>query len=516
MPLFTPADRRFAEVVGRLSTCNPFLAERIEHERAALGDAFDDRQADWNLFPELPDDHPNVRLLLARSEAVLDTAREQLVRARIRAERDGESALYENLLLFVLYHRYRRELDALVRSEREAGSAGKRVTLYRTFAAAAKHYLAAGEHRSPLVAQLPHVFAGFFQIRRAFDNVFHFIIGVSRPTARLRADVWRSIFTHDLNRYRRVLFDRMGDFTTLVTGPSGTGKELVARAIALSRYIPFDAESERFAARFAGAFHAINLSALSPTLVESELFGHRRGAFTGATDDRAGYLEQCTELGTVFLDEIGELDAAIQVKLLRVLQTRQFQRLGDTEPRAFRGKIIAATNRDVAAEMRSGRFREDFYYRICSDIIVTPSLAERIADDPREARQLLVHIAERLVGEEAVAVADEVERWIAEHLGAAYGWPGNVRELEQCVRNVLVRKSYTPPKPESPTRDAAERLAAAMREGKLSADDVVREYCRIVYAQTRSYEATARRVGLDRRTVKAKVSAESGRAEGTT
>lgn len=511
MPLFSPSDRRFAEVIGRLSTCNPFLAERIECERAALGDAFDDRQADWNLFPELPDDHPNVRLLLARSKTVLDAARERLVAARNRTQRDEEARLYENLLLFVLYHRYRRELDVLVRSERETASAGKRVALYRTFAAAAEHYLAAAEHASPLVAQLPHVFAGFFQIRRAFDNVFHFLIGVSKPTARLRADVWRSIFTHDLDRYRRVLFDRMGDFTTLVAGPSGTGKELVARAIALSRYIPFDAASERFAAPFAGGFHAINLSALSPTLVESELFGHRHGAFTGATADRAGYLEQCTELGAVFLDEIGELDTAIQVKLLRVLQTREFQRLGDTEPRAFRGKIIAATNRDVAAEMRAGRFREDFYYRICSDIIVAPALADRIADDPRELRQLLVHIAERLVGQEAPQVADEVEHWIAENLGAAYPWPGNVRELEQCVRNVLVRKSYAPPKPEplaSDPADAADRLAAAMRAGKLSVDELVREYCRIVYAQTKSYEATARRIGLDRRTVRTKLASD--------
>lgn len=508
MPIFNATDRAFAEVVGRLSTCNPFVADRIEFERAALGDAFDDRGADWNLFPEQQDDHPNVSLLMARTEAALQAARERIAASRKTTLSSDDRQRYENLLLLALYHRYRRDFDVIVRAERDASSAGKRITLYRTFAAAAEYYLAATGEASPMLAQLPHVFAGFFQIRRAFDNVFHYIIGVSKPTAKLRADVWQSIFTHDLDRYRRVLFTRMGDFTTLVTGPSGTGKELVARAIALSRYIPFDAENERFTARFAGAFHAINLSALSPTLVESELFGHRRGAFTGATVDRAGYLEQCTELGTVFLDEIGELDAAIQVKLLRVLQTREFQRLGDTTPLAFRGKIIAATNRDVAAEMQAGRFREDFYYRLCSDIIAMPSLSERFADDPREMRQLLVHIAERLVGEEAGHVADEVERWIGENLGGTYAWPGNVRELEQCVRNVLVRKSYTPPKSAPPSTDATEQFTAAMRKGTLSADDVVREYCRIVYAQTKSYEATARRVGLDRRTVKAKVSDE--------
>src|SRR5205085_3415278 len=119
----------------------------------------------------------------------------------------------------------------------------------------------------------------------------------------------------------------------------------------------------------AESFHALSLSALSPTLIESELFGHRRGSFTGAIDDRAGWLEVCRPLGTVFLDEIGEIDPAVQVKLLRVLQTRTFVRLGDTRNRKFTGKIIAATNRDLAQQMQLGQIREDFYYRLCSDMI---------------------------------------------------------------------------------------------------------------------------------------------------
>jgi transcriptional regulator with PAS, ATPase and Fis domain len=112
-----------------------------------------------------------------------------------------------------------------------------------------------------------------------------------------------------MRRYRRLLFDRMTDISTLVMGASGTGKELVARAIGLSRYIPFDATRGGFVEDFEGSFIALNLSAMSPTLIESELFGHRRGAFTGAVADRVGFLEACPPLGTVFLDEIGELDA---------------------------------------------------------------------------------------------------------------------------------------------------------------------------------------------------------------
>src|SRR5690606_8428305 len=225
------------------------------------------------------------------------------------------------------------------------------------------------------LADLPLVFAISFQIRRAFHYLFYSIVGSSMAAARLRAAAWESIFTHDMRRYYRLLHGRMGDITTLITGPSGTGKELVARAIAYARFIPFDARTRSFADDFSELFFPLNLSALSPTLIESELFGHRRGAFTGAIEDRAGWLETCPARGTVFLDEIGELDGPIQVKLLRVLQSRTFQRLGDTRTRRFGGKIIAATHRDLAAEMQAGRFRADLYYRLCSDLITTPTLA---------------------------------------------------------------------------------------------------------------------------------------------
>src|SRR5438094_835060 len=269
-------------------------------------------------------------------------------------------------------------------------------------------------------------------------------------------------------------------------------------------YLPFDSRTQRFAARFGDLFHPLNLSALSPTLIESELFGHRRGAFTGALQDRAGWLETCEPFGTVFLDEIGDADPAIQVKLLRVLQARTFQRLGDTKPLLFRGKIMAATNRDLAREIQAGRFREDFYYRLCSDIIATPPLADQLRESPDELPNLILFLARRLLGdEEAEALADEVQAWIEEHLGPSYPWPGNVRELEQCVRNVLIRGEYRPPT----ARDGhpEEQLAAALRAGALTADQLLARYCALVYAETRSYQETARRLGLDRRPVKSKV-----------
>jgi DNA-binding NtrC family response regulator len=167
-------------------------------------------------------------------------------------------------------------------------------------------------------------------------------------------------------------------------------------------------------ARAAAAFFAVNLSALSPTLIESELFGHQRGAFTGAAQDRAGWLETCGRHGAVFLDEIGELDAAIQVKLLRVMQSRLFQRIGETTPRRFEGKVIAATNRDLAQEITAGRFREDLYYRICADLIATPTLREQLADAPEDLRNLLRIVAGRVAGAaEADRLANEVAQWVS-------------------------------------------------------------------------------------------------------
>jgi DNA-binding NtrC family response regulator len=326
--------------------------------------------------------------------------------------------------------------------------------------------------------------------------------------ARLRAAVWQSIFTHDVQRYRRALFDRMADVPTLITGASGTGKELVARAIGLSRYVPFEAGGRQaFQHDFATSFHAVNLSALSPTLIESELFGHRRGAFTGAVEDRAGWLESCGPHGTVFLDEIGELDAGVQVKLLRVLQTRRFQRIGETTERRFEGKIIAATNRDLDACLSTGRFRPDFYYRLCADRIATPTLREQLAGRREELGDLLRVLSLRIAGNaEGEALARETLRFVDRNLPLDYAWPGNVRELEQCVRSVLVHGAYVPPR--IAPGAAAGDLAALLAEGRVSADALLRRYCTQVYARTGSYEETARRLGLDRRTVKAKVDPE--------
>ncbi len=497
MALMSDPERAFADAISRLAFANPFLPERIEAERAALGPEFVTTSRVWHAQVR-EDDSPNVEPLNAHAERLAETLADRLVKGRSAS--DAEAALYDELVLYVLYNRVFSALHAIARGE---ASATARVGVYARFATDLERYRTA--LRSVPSDETPeHVFALFFQVRRAFDFIFDAILGGSLPAARLRAAAWQSVFTDDMRAYRRGVWERMRDLTTLITGPSGSGKELVARAIGLSRYIPFDARRQAFAEDFRTGFHPLNLTALSTTLIESELFGHRKGSFTGAVEDRAGWLEACPRHGSVFLDEIAEVEPAVQAKLLRALEARTFIRVGETEPRRFEGKLIAATNRKLDAEIEAGRFRADLYYRLCGDVIETPSLEAQLRDSPEELGHLLRFLAERVAGARmAEALAEKAGRWIDANLGAGYRWPGNVRELEQCVRNIMVRSCYRPRDREGV--DVGAQLASAMLGKSLTADELVRGYVTLVFAETGSYTETARRLGMDRRTVRAKV-----------
>jgi DNA-binding NtrC family response regulator len=507
MALLRPAEAPVARALARLAEGNPFLPARVADERAALGRAFVPTAGVWHAESTLEGLNPNLPKLAERAERLAGVMRERLVAGAHGA--DDEASVYEALVRYVLYARYDGDWLALIHRAEAGKKTTGRVAAWERFARDADSFFDPARRAGldlPGGGDAAQLFAWAFQVRRAFHHTYRQISGGSMPAARLRAAVWESIFTHDFQRYRRALRSRMGDIPTLVTGASGTGKELVARAVGHSRWVPFDAEGGCFAAEFAEGFFAVNLSALSPTLIESELFGHRRGAFTGAVEDRTGWLESCPPHGTVFLDEIGELDPAIQVKLLRVLQTRTFQRIGETREREFRGKIVAATNRDLALEMASGSFRADFYWRLCADRISTPTLAEQLADAPGDLHNLIVVLARRIVdASEVDALATEVEAFVAAELGPSYPWPGNVRELEQCVRSVLVRGSYAPPGAAPP--EAAD-LDAALRSCELTSDALLRRHATHVYTRVGSYEETARRLGVDRRTVKARIDPE--------
>ena len=234
----------------------------------------------------------------------------------------------------------------------------------------------------------------------------------------------------------RQLIEQVADFDTsvLVTGPSGTGKELVARTI------------HELSDRADKPFVPINCGAIPADLLESELFGHKKGAFTGAIADRTGRFE-LAEGGTLFLDEIGEMSLDMQVKLLRVLQERAFERVGDNKTRKCDVRIIAATHCDLPAAVENGDFREDLFYRLNVFPIEMPPLKKRVTDIPALLEELLIqHVGDNSGGLRISPAAMSVL--------ANYSWPGNVRELGNLV----------------------ERLAIVKPEGVIEVDDLPPKY----------------------------------------
>lgn len=208
------------------------------------------------------------------------------------------------------------------------------------------------------------------------------------------------------------------DIPILITGESGTGKELLARAIHYA------------SGRTENSFVIENCGAVSDQILESELFGHKRGSFTGAYEDRIGLFEQANG-GTIFLDEIGETSPAFQVKLLRVLQEGEIRPLGSSRTRQVDVRVISATNRDIEDEVRKGRFREDLYYRLATFTLHIPALRDRSMDIPHLAEHLLA-TAQQQLGKRVSGFSTE-----ALHCLQAYDWPGNVRDLQNEIYRML-------------------------------------------------------------------------------
>src|SRR5215470_13339789 len=222
------------------------------------------------------------------------------------------------------------------------------------------------------------------------------------------------------------IIDKVADTpsTVLITGESGTGKELAAKAL------------HEHSSRRAGPFIKINCAAIPKTLMESELFGYEKGAFTGAVGSKPGRFE-LADKGTLFLDEIGEIPVEMQVKLLRALQESEFERVGGLKTIKVDVRLITATNRDLEKEIRAGNFREDLYYRLNVVPLHIPPLRERREDIPLLAEHIVRKFNERLKKHVAGIEPDALERLVA------YGWPGNIRELENVLERTLLFSDST-------------------------------------------------------------------------
>jgi DNA-binding NtrC family response regulator len=477
----TSSEREFMTLVSQAAFANPFSEDRLDLDLKISG---------------LSRGASSGKRLEAALSRVRDFIKglETSGRKGISLYSDEERRLVTIGYLFDIFHRFVDKLDNLIREQVAAGN----VSCAVPFAGDVLGLLTEkGIPKKDAVRYL----GVFYQLRRAFYFIVCSLVGRSASMKHLRSSLWNNVFTHDIQLYDEYLWNRMEDFSTLLLGETGTGKGAAAGAIGRSGFIPFEEKKGCFSESFMQSFISINLSQFTQTLIESELFGHRKGSFTGAVEAHEGVFARCSPHGSIFLDEIGDVSVPVQIKLLQVLQERQFSPVGSHEKKRFHGRVIAASNRSIDELRRQGLFRDDFFYRLCSDVITVPPLRTRLQEEPGELDDLLKLTICRLIGNESEGMMKLVKSVIHEQLGKDYGWPGNVRELEQCVRRVLLTRNYRGDSV-SVSPDLRSRIKDNIDTGAYEAQTLTADYCKLLHRRYGTYEEVARRTGLDRRTVK--------------
>ena len=473
-------DREFLSWVAHAAFANPFGEQRQDLDRKIAQEQFEGE-------PERVE-----ALRQAIAKRVRKLASGGLADLRLYGPEDRE--IMRNVFLFEVYHLFLEHLDRHIDAQVKAGDAPVPVPF-------AKEALDLLQARGFSEEHALRFFGIFFQVRRAFYFIVKGLIGESACMKAFRRHLWDNIFTHDIRWYDRYLWNRMEDFSTLVLGETGTGKGTAAAAIGRSGFIPFQERKGCFAESFTRSFIALNLSQHPEALIESELFGHRKGAFTGAVEAHEGVFARCSPHGAIFLDEIGDVPIPVQIKLLQVLQERTFCPVGSHDKQRFRGRVIAATNQPLDALREKKLFRDDFFYRLCSDMLTVPPLRERLEESPAELERLVEHLVVRMTGGRAPELVALVLEMLPKAVGPHYSWPGNVRELEQAVRRILLTRHY-----EGDVRRLGRNLGLALarglEQGTLDADTLLSGYCRLLHQRHATIEEVARRTNLDRRTVK--------------
>lgn len=504
-PLLDPGRMAFLSPIARLVHTNPFdpawdaLVEAafVGGSRSAAAGNRSTRRTSRQMLEAR-------RAPLAQALAVTAMQLGQGVAAS-----DEERTVYQGAALYGLWDDYGPRLQALIDDDEVEAP------FYDDFVG--QHRFLFG-HPGLSVPEPAHLLALFYQARRAWYFASTKIRGRSPRAAAVRASLWRANLGADVGAYADGLYRRMDEVPVLITGETGTGKELAAACIGWSRYIPFDAATKRFATTPGGDYHTRNLCEVPSALVESALFGHKRGSFTGAAADATGCLGLPQQHGSLFLDEIGELPEHVQVKLLRPLQSREYLPLGESRPRRLQGRQLFATHRDLEALCREGKFRADLLERMNGVPIRMPSL-----------RQILAEAPEELPGYVRRFVADKfddpgrVESWTARVVGSieetrrGYAWPRNLRELKNYTERYLLTDGQMDEAQASTGATAAEGsgtpaslgvvssgiLGPRAKEGKVSLEELMRAYVTRMHVLTALNKAeTARRTGLDWRTVK--------------
>ncbi len=487
----TSEERHFFSLVRDASLANPFSKDRNDADLKISG-----------LFNGTPK-----AVILEKTIEEVRKWLESLKldgRADLRKYKDPDKTILKAAFLFDFFHTYHHQFDTLI--EEMVGNASninnQKVKVPFARKAISELWEKGFDH-----GEAVHFLSMCFQLRRAYFFINKNLVGESQCMTRFREVLWNNVFTSDLAFYTQELWNKMEDFSTLIIGETGSGKGTAANAIGRSGYIPFNEKEMCFEENFTRSFVELNISQFPKNLIESELFGHQKGSFTGAVDDHKGVFARCSPYGAIFLDEIGEVSVPIQIKLLKVLEERAFSPVGSRKVHRFKGRIITATNRSFAELKNPAILRKDLYYRLCSDIIVVPPLWQRIRENPKELDHLLENRVTHMIGSVKTETIAMLRRTLNEKLGRHYVWPGNVRELEQYVRRILLnRKGNVIHEFENLATSAPDAaltsLAAPISRGEIKAQDLVRAYCYELFQKFNVIGEVARRTGLDRRTVK--------------
>jgi hypothetical protein len=354
--------RDFFKQISTLAFVNPFSEQR--------------EQADCQLLNIMPGSLD----IYQRNEKIQSLLFNQLQKLQpldefqITNYRDKNREIMKYAWLFYQFHKFQTQFNQFIENQSQAGDTPIELPFANTII---QCFLQASFTES----ETEKYIALFYQLYRGFHFINSAITGDCRSIIELRMHLWNNIFTFNPHWYLDYLCGKMEDFSTLLLGATGTGKSLAAHAIGCSGFIPFDLAKRRFKESFTRSFQSINLSQYPSSLLESELFGHKKGAFTGAIEHHQGLFARCSAHGAVFIDEIGDIDMPTQVKLLNVIQDRLFTPVGSHEKLRFSGRVISATNRDINQLRKEGEFRDDLYYRLCSDVIEVPSLHQRLKEN---------------------------------------------------------------------------------------------------------------------------------------
>jgi hypothetical protein len=477
-----PEQQGFFSQIASLAFVNPFGEQRENEDCKLLNIA------------------PKTMGIFQRSEKIEELLHAQfeqlepLTEFRIMAYQGKTQEIMKFSWLFYQFHEFQTQFNQFIEEQRLAGDTPIELSFAKDL-----------NHRFQLAGFTPSetekFIALFYQLHRGFYFISTAISGDCPSIIELRMRLWNNIFTFNPQWYMDYLCGKMEDFSTLLLGATGTGKTLIAHTIGCSGFIPFDLNKNRFKESFTRSFQFINLSQYPRSLLESELFGHKKGAFTGAIDHHQGLFDRCSEYGAVFIDEIRDIDIPTQVKLLNVIQDRTFSPVGSHEKLRFSGRVISATNRNINQLRRDGHFRDDLYYRLCSDVIEVPSLQQRIQENPEELGHLITNLLNRITDIPASNLAPLIEKHIRTYVPDYYTWPGNVRELEQCIRRICLTGRCNISNILNSTNQN-DGFSLSDNAGEGSVQGLLQQYCRFLYECHGSYEAVSRITQLDRRTAK--------------